>query len=133
MQVPFPLASTIHSVATGPGPSTVSATKLCGGFHCLMVALDSIPGPKLQVAAPPTRSSIVLGTNQADIPEPLAIAAHTSSGVPGTSTSASTDRWPEGSFFTGMVHPQHSVVLGAGVRSTTSDVGGRPVRPRRDT
>src|SRR5215813_5902560 len=100
MQVPPACASTVHSVATVPGPSSVSATKLCGGFHALIVATDSIPGPKLHVAWPPTRSSQVLGTNQDDIPGPVAMAFQTSSGVPGTSASTSTDLWPEGSFLT---------------------------------
>src|SRR5262245_38724487 len=103
MQVPPARASTVHSDATVPGPSCVSATKLLGGFHDLIVPTDSIPGPKLFIVLPPTLSSLVLGTNQDDMPCPVAIAAQTSSGVPGTSTSASTDRWPEESFLTGIV------------------------------
>src|SRR5499426_3420823 len=82
MQVPPARASTVHSVATVPGPSSVSATKLLGGFHDLMVPTDSMPGPKLFIVLPPTRSSLVLGTNHEDIPCPVAIAAQTSSGVP---------------------------------------------------
>src|SRR5215468_9489675 len=103
MQVPPASASTVHSLATAPGPSCVSATKLLGGFHDLIVPTDSIPGPKLFMILPPTLPSLVLGTNQDDMPGPVAIAAQISSGVPATSTSASTDRWPEGSFLTGMI------------------------------
>src|SRR5262245_25626211 len=103
MQVPPARASTVHSVATVPGSSSVSATKLLGGFHDLIVPTDSMPGPKLFIVLPPIVSSLALGTNQDDIPCPVAIAAQTSSGVPGTSTSASTDRWPEGPFLTGIV------------------------------
>src|SRR5262245_39421924 len=113
MQVPPERASTVHSVATVPGPSSVSATKLLGGFHDLIVPTDSIPGPKLFIILPPTLSSLVLGTNQDDIPCPVAIAAQISSGVPGTSTSASTDRWPEESFLTGIMHSFH--LLGSAV------------------
>src|SRR5262249_57808490 len=108
-QVPPPRASTIHSVATLPGRSSVSATKLWGGFHVLMVATESIPGPKLDTAVPPTRSSTVVGTNHDEMPFPLAIARQTSSGEPGTSASASTERLPFGSFFTGMMDPQFGV------------------------
>src|SRR5262249_25242486 len=103
MQVPPARASTVHSLATVPGSSCVSKTKLLGGFHDLIVPTDSMPGPKSFVVLPPTLSSLVLGTNQDDIPCPVAMAAQTSSGVPGTSTSASTDRWPEGSFLTGII------------------------------
>src|SRR5262247_1952976 len=109
MQVPPARASTVHSVATVPGPSSVSATKLLGGFHDLIVPTDSMPGPKLLVVLPPAHSPLVLGTNQDDMPCPVAIAAQTSSGVPGTSTSASTDRWPEGSFLTGIIQSFHLV------------------------
>ena len=52
----------------------------------------SIPGPKFETALPPTRSSTSLGTNHEEIPGPVAIACHTCSGVPGTSTSAWTQR-----------------------------------------
>src|SRR5215470_281846 len=114
MQVPPARDSTVHSVATVPGPSSVSATKLLGGFHDLMVATDSMPGPKLFIVLPPTLSSLVLGTNQDDMPCPVAIAAQTSSGVPGTSTSAWTDRWPEGSFLTGIIQSFHFVASAMG-------------------
>jgi hypothetical protein len=46
---------------------------------------------------------ISVGTNHDDTPGPVAIACHTSSGVPGTSTSTWTQRRPEGSFFTLMM------------------------------
>src|SRR5262247_1334940 len=109
MQVPPVRASTVHSLATVPGPSSVSATKLLGGFQDLIVPTDSIPGPKLFIILPPTLSSLVLGTNHDDMPCPVAIAAQTSSGVPGSSTSTSTDRWPEGSFLTGIIQSFHLV------------------------
>src|SRR5918994_2440537 len=108
-QVPPERASTIHSVATvgssGPMSSRLSATNRCGGSQVAMVESDSMPGPKLQTMEPPSRSSTVVGTNQEEMPGPVAIACQTSSGVPGTSTSASTERRPEASFFTGMMVP----------------------------
>src|SRR5262245_61475100 len=61
-------ASTVHSVATLPGPSSVSTLKLWGGFHVLMVPTESMPGPKLLTALPPSRSSLRVGTNQDEIP-----------------------------------------------------------------
>ena len=67
-----------------------------------------MPGPKSQTMEPPSRSSTVVGTNQDEMPGPVAIACQTSSGVPGTSTSASTERRPEASFFTGMMAPPFS-------------------------
>src|SRR5262245_53162814 len=109
MQVPPARASTVHSVATVPGSSCVPATKLLGGSHDLIVPTDSMAEPKLFIVLPPTLSSLLLGTNQDDMPCPVAIAAQTSSGVPGTSTSASTDRWPEGSLLTGMIQSFHLV------------------------
>src|SRR5262245_50002803 len=71
-----------------------------------MEPTDSMPGPKLAVALPPACSSTVLGTNQDEIPGPVAMACQTSSGVPGTSTSAWMERRPSGSFFTGMATPR---------------------------
>ena len=44
--------------------------------------------PNEAVATPPSRSSTVCGTNQDEMPGPVAMACHTCSGVPGTSTSA---------------------------------------------
>src|SRR5687767_4018698 len=46
-----------------------------------------MPSPKCMPIAPPSRSSTTDGTNQEVIPGPVATVAHTSSGVPGTSTS----------------------------------------------
>ena len=47
-----------------------------------------MPGPKFIVTATgfPSRSSNSAGTNQDEMPGPVAIACQTSSGVPGTST-----------------------------------------------
>src|SRR5829696_8458572 len=102
-------ASTIHSVATvgssGPMSSRLSATNRYGGSQVVMAESDSMPGPKSQTTEPPSRSSTVVGTNQDEIPGPVAMARQTSSGVPGTSTSASTERRPEASFFTGITLP----------------------------
>src|SRR5918993_627823 len=70
-----------------------------------MVESDSMPGPKLQTMAPPARSSNFAGTNQDEMPGPVAIACQTSSGVPGTSTSTWIERRPEASFFTLMTAP----------------------------
>ena len=61
-------------------------------------------GAKWETALPPSRSSTSLGTNHEEMPGPVAMACQTSSGVPGTSTSASTERRPDASFFTGMSH-----------------------------
>src|SRR5262245_59772204 len=102
--------------------------KLIGGFHSLMVATDSSPGPKLLVAMPPTRSSLLLGTNHADMPGPVAMAAQTSSGVPGTSTSASTDRRPDGSFFTGMAGSPFAPRWEADARRATGDASARQLQ-----
>ena len=64
--------------------------KRLGGSHVLMTRAKSMlsPGPKCETAAPPTQPSISLGTNQDEIPGPVAIASQTSSGVPCTSASA---------------------------------------------
>src|SRR5262245_7449873 len=133
MQVPPLRASTVHSLATVPGPSWDSAMKLRGGSHFLIVATESMPGPKLLVAVPPTRSSLVLGTNHDEMPGPVAMAAHTCSGVPGTSTSASTDRWPDESFFTGMAISPGCPSLGADVQRAKDDASARRRPLHRDT
>src|SRR5262245_17124970 len=103
MHVPPFFASTVHSVATG-GPPCIhvlsSATKRCGGSHTVTVALDTMPPPKSHASAPPTRPSTFAGTNHDEMPGPVAIACHTCSGVPGTSTSTWTLRRPDGSFLT---------------------------------
>src|SRR5205085_8304235 len=104
-QVPPDRASTIHSVAIAGAPGTEpseSAAKRRGGSHAVTVATESMPGPKCATTRPPSRSSISVGTNQAETPGPLAMACQTSSGVPGTSTSTSTDRRPDSSIFTDM-------------------------------
>src|SRR5262245_38034889 len=105
MHVPPCFASTVHSLATGGPPSShlSSATSRCGGCHSVMVADDTMPPPKSLATLPPTRPSTFVGTNQAEIPGPLAIACQTCSGVPLTSTSTWTLRRPDGSFFTLMI------------------------------
>src|SRR5262245_42681200 len=103
MHVPPVLASTLHSVATGGPPCSQvlsSATNRCGGCHAVIAALDTMPPPKSWATAPPTRASTLVGTNHAEMPGPVAIAFHTSSGVPVTSTSTWTLRRPDGSFLT---------------------------------
>ncbi len=77
-----------------------SATNRLGASHDVIVAGQSMPGPKVHTSCPPWRSSLRVGTNHDEIPGPVAIARQTSSGVPGTSTSTCTDRRPDGSFFT---------------------------------
>src|SRR5579872_3393108 len=95
-------ASTVHSVAIGgpSGPrSELSATYLRGGSHAVILASESIPGPKCAVVFP-AASSTSVGTNHDDTPGPVAIAAQTSSGVPVTSTSTAIDLRPDSCFFT---------------------------------
>ena len=121
---PWPRRS--HSVATVPGPSCVSATKRLLGSHTVILPSESMPGPKLDVVLPPTFSSTVVGTNHDEIPGPVAIARHTSSGVPGTSTWTSTLRRPDGSFLMGKVCPFTATLCVEG--GTQSAAGGR-VRP----
>src|SRR5207244_8246803 len=53
----------------------------------------------------PSFSSNSVGTNQDEMPGPVAMACQTSSGVPGTSTSTWMERRPEASFFTLMLPP----------------------------
>jgi 2-polyprenyl-3-methyl-5-hydroxy-6-metoxy-1,4-benzoquinol methylase len=68
----------------------------------VIVAADSMPGPKFDVVVPPTRPSSLVGTNHDEIPGPDAIACHTCSGDPRTPISACTLRRPDGSFLTGI-------------------------------
>jgi hypothetical protein len=70
-----------------------------------------MPGAIVSVTATgfPSRSSNSAGTNQDEIPGPVAMACQTSSGVPGTSTSTRTDRRPDASFFTLMTAPWDQV------------------------
>src|SRR5204862_1050451 len=101
--------STLHSVAMGgepPQPSLCPAN-FRGGSQAVNTARDSMPGPKFIFTATgfPSFSSNTVGTNQDEIPGPVAMACQTSSGVPGTSTSTWIERRPEGSFFALMLSP----------------------------
>src|SRR5205085_9317655 len=89
-----------------PQPSPCAAN-IRGGSQAVMVARDSMPGPKFIFTATgfPSFSSNSVGTNQDEMPGPLAMACQTSSGVPGTSTSTWMERRPEASFFTLMMAP----------------------------
>src|SRR5436190_4442669 len=103
MQRPPPRASTLHSFAMGGEPGTQPsdwAAHFRGGSQAVTAERDSMPGPKFNFTATgfPSRSSNSAGTNQDEIPGPVAMACQTSSGVPGTSTSTDTDRRPDGSF-----------------------------------
>src|SRR4051795_11027025 len=108
-QIPPARASTLHSSAMGGEPPQPSpwAANLRGGSQAVMAARDSMPGPKFIFTATgfPSRSSNSAGTNQDEIPGPVAMACQTSSGVPGTSTSTWMERRPEASFFTLMTAP----------------------------
>src|SRR5438105_6481322 len=89
-----------------PQPSP-SAANIRGGSQAVTAARDSMPGPKFIFTATgfPSFSSNSVGTNQDEMPGPVAIACQTSSGEPGTSTSTWMERRPEGSFFTLMRAP----------------------------
>src|SRR5436190_653950 len=89
-----------------PQPSPCAAN-IRGGSQAVTAARDSMPGPKYIFTATgfPSFSSNSVGTNQDEIPGPVAMACQTSSGVPGTSTSTWTERRPEASFFTLMMAP----------------------------
>ena len=109
-QMPPPRDSTLHSFAMGGEPGTQPSdweAHLRGGSQAVTAEVDSIPGPKFNVAATgfPSRISNSAGTNQDEIPGPVAMACQTSSGVPGTSTSTWTERRPLGSFLTLMMVP----------------------------
>src|SRR5947208_9061807 len=99
----------IAGVQPGDSPANIR-----GGSHAVKTARDSIPGPKFIFTATglPSCSSNSVGTNQDEIPGPVAMACQTSSGVPGTSTSTSTERRPEASFFTLMFSPWDWLVPG---------------------
>jgi len=96
-QVPSPRASTSHSVASRtagrspPGCQSTSWAKRCGGSQAVTVP-SRVPKPMSKRNRPPWRSSTSVGCSQALMPGPVAIASQTSSGVPATSTSSSTDR-----------------------------------------
>src|SRR5207249_9772952 len=104
-----------------PQPSPCAAN-IRGGSQAVTTERDSMPGPKFNVTATgfPSRSSNSVGTNQDEIPGPVAMAFQTSSGVPGTSTSTWMERRPEASFFTLMRAPWNwiSVAVGALGRAT---------------
>src|SRR5580765_4066605 len=83
-------ASTLNSVAIGGEPGTQPAPSLAnssGGFQAVTTERDSMAGPKSNFTATgfPPSSSNSAGTNQDEIPGPVAMACQTSSGVPGTS------------------------------------------------
>src|SRR5262245_33918496 len=104
-QTPPARASTLNSVAIGGEPGAQPWASLAnsrGGSQAVTTECDSMPGPKVNFAATgfPPCSSNTAGTNQAEIPGPVAMACQTSSGVPGTSTSTWIERRPEASFFT---------------------------------
>src|SRR4249920_4199610 len=111
MQVPPARASTVHSSAMTGEPGTqpgASAPNFRGGSQVVTTERDSMPGPKSNFTSTgfPSRISNSAGTNQDEIPGPVAMACQTSSGVPGTSTSIWTERRPEASFFTLMMAPR---------------------------
>src|SRR5271156_2535175 len=110
MQVPPARASTLHSSAMIGEPGTQpgdSAPYFRGGSQVVTAELDSMPGPKSSFTATgfPSRISNSAGTNQDEMPGPVAMARQTSSGVPGTSTSTWTKWRPDASFFTLMMAP----------------------------
>src|ERR1700691_4368882 len=91
-QMPPPRASELHSSAmTGePGAQPgASAANLRGGSQAVAAELDFAPGPRFNFTATgsPSRSSNSVGTNQDEMPGPVAMACQTSAGVPGTSTA----------------------------------------------
>src|SRR6202790_491915 len=117
--MPPPRAPTRHSSAmTGePGAQQgASAANVRGGSQAVTTELDSMPGPKFNFTATgfPSHSSNSVGTNQDEIPGPVAMACQTSSGVPGTSTSTWTERGPEASFFTLMTAPWDGISAAEG-------------------
>jgi hypothetical protein len=79
-------------------PSFVLRGEAARRIPLLDLDFDSMPGPKFITIDPFARGSSSAGTNHAVSPGPVAIACHTSSGVPGTSVSAAMKRRPDGSF-----------------------------------
>src|SRR5271167_4637488 len=119
MQVPPARASTLHSSAMIGEPGAQpgdSAPYFRGGSQAVTAERDSMPGPKSNFTATgfPSRISNSVGTNQDEIPGPVAMACQTSSGVPGTSTSTCTERRPEASFFTLMMAPWNQIFAAEG-------------------
>ena len=94
-------------LACEPPQPSFCAANIRGGSHAVTAALGSMLGPNFSFMPTgfPSRSSNSAGTNQDEMPGPVAIACQTSSGVPGTSSSIWTERRPEGSFFTLMMAP----------------------------
>src|SRR6516164_8071355 len=132
-QTPPARASTVNSVAIGGEPGAQPAASLViirGGSQAVTTERDSMPGPKISVTATgfPSRSSNSAGQNQDDIPGPVAMACHTSSGVPGTSTSTWIERRPEASFFTLMLSPWDRISAAEGAPRPPGDARGRPGR-----
>ena len=93
------------------------------------------PGRSSSVTATgfPSRSSNSAGTNQDEMPGPVAMACQTSSGVPGTSTSTWMERRPEASFFTLMMAPWDRVSAVGGAPRPPGDARGRRGRIHRGT
>src|SRR5580658_10439524 len=138
MQVPPARASTVHSSAMTGEPGAQpgdSAPNFRGGSQVVIAELDSMPGPKSNFTATgfPSRSSNSVGTNQDEIPGPVAMARQTSSGVPGTSTSTWTERRPEASFFTLMMAPWDRISGAEGAPRPPGDGPGRRGRIHRGT
>src|SRR5215471_16916515 len=135
MQVPPPRASTLHSFANGGEPWKPSdwAIHFRGGSQAVTGQRISMPGPKFIFTATgfPSRSSNSVGTNQDEMPGPVAMACQTSSGVPGTSTSAWTDRRPDASFFTLMITPWYMVLAAKGAPRPPGDARGRQGQTHR--
>src|SRR6185369_6478104 len=135
MHMPPARASTLHSCAIcgmpGIHPSDWAA-HFRSGSQAVTAEVDSMPGPMVTFtrAGLPPRSSNTVGTNQEEIPGPVAMVFQTSSGVPGTSTSTCTDRRPEGSFLTLMAFPFEWCRRAWDAPRQADDVDVRPVRIR---
>src|SRR5271155_3504098 len=130
MQVPPARASTLHSSAMIGEPGAQpgdSAPYFRGGSQAVTAELDSMPGPKSNFTATgfPSRISNSVGTNQDEIPGPVAIACQTSSGVPGTSTSTWTEWRPDASFFTLMTAPCDRIFVAGDAPRRPGDARGR--------
>src|SRR5262245_23549092 len=129
-QTPPARASTLNSVAIGGEPGAQPSDSLAnsrGGSQAVTTERDSMPGPNSNFTAPgfPPCSSNSAGTNQAEMPGPVAMACQTSSGVPGTSTSTWMERRPEASFFTLMLAPWVRVSAAEGGPGPPGDARGR--------
>src|SRR5207302_2660946 len=98
-----------------PQPSPCAAN-IRGGSQAVTAARDSMPGPKFIFTETgfPSFSSNSVGTNQDEIPGPVAMACQTSSRVPGTSTSTWMERRPDASFFTLMMAPWDRISAAVG-------------------